>query len=133
MNWARRYLAVSLLAIIAVSQFALVYSASLTRWRGGGFGMYSDFHERHNDLWVELADFADADLATVRADSALQLEEDEAYRSHTFSTQKNLQAVGDQLSADEIEWAQIGLWRFDFDPGTMRFSRTLVVGLANKH
>lgn len=39
---------------VAVIQIALVTTDNLTRWRGGGFGMYSDTHPRiSRDVWLE--------------------------------------------------------------------------------
>lgn len=120
MNWGRRYLAVTLLAIIAITQFVLVYTTSLTRWRGGGFGMYSDFHERHGDVWAEVADFADADYA-------LRLDRDAAGGIHTFAVADRLTHLGQQLDADDFAWSQIGLWGYAFDPRDLQFSRELRV------
>jgi hypothetical protein len=37
---------------IAGWQFYLVYQKNLTRWKGGGFGMYSELHPLNRQVWV---------------------------------------------------------------------------------
>jgi hypothetical protein len=45
---------------IAIIAFQLYFSnfSNLTRWKGGGFGMYTDIHINHRSIWlkVELPD-----------------------------------------------------------------------------
>ena len=87
--------------------------------------MYSSFHERHGDVWAELADFADAD-------SALRIDYDQAERCLTFRSEARLRELGIQLDADEFAWTEIGLWRYQFDPSTLRFSRHLLVEVTTQ-
>jgi hypothetical protein len=36
-------------------QFYMVHTQQLTRWKGGGFGMYSEMHPQYRQVWVVLA------------------------------------------------------------------------------
>ena len=40
-----------MLMVIAVQLF-LVYSKNLSRWKGGGYGMYTEIHYYHNKIYV---------------------------------------------------------------------------------
>jgi hypothetical protein len=43
-----------LLLLVAGHQRYLVESRGLTPWKGGGMGMYSDFHYRDHEVWLRL-------------------------------------------------------------------------------
>ena len=38
--------------VVALAQLNATRSTTLTRWRGGGFGMYSELHPSRRQLWV---------------------------------------------------------------------------------
>ena len=42
-----------LMLMIASVQISQVWSVNQTRWRGGGFGMYSDYHASRREIWGE--------------------------------------------------------------------------------
>lgn len=37
---------------VAAAQFYQVYFTHLTRWKGGGFGMYSEVHPKFRQVWL---------------------------------------------------------------------------------
>ena len=41
-----------LMALVAVGQMIVVEQQALTRWKGGGFGMYTEVHFNHREVWV---------------------------------------------------------------------------------
>lgn len=41
-----------MLMVIAVQLF-LVYSKNLSRWKGGGYGMYTEIHYFHNKIYIK--------------------------------------------------------------------------------
>ena len=51
-----RGLVACVMACWASLQMWTVHTQGLSRWRGGGFGMYSEFHPTQNDAWVTVAD-----------------------------------------------------------------------------
>jgi hypothetical protein len=53
---AQRWLVPSLLVVVASVQLARVSFGGQTRWRGGGFGMYSEFHPNRNQIWLRALD-----------------------------------------------------------------------------
>jgi hypothetical protein len=48
----RRAVPALLLVGVAGIQLALVHSVGLSRWRGGGLGMYTEFHPNRTELWA---------------------------------------------------------------------------------
>jgi hypothetical protein len=57
---ARRWLVPLLLVGVASVQLARVSFGGQSRWRGGGFGMYSEFHPNRNQIWLRALDQPDA-------------------------------------------------------------------------
>ena len=49
---AQRWLVPLLLVAVASVQLARVSFGGQSRWRGGGFGMYSEFHPNKNQIWL---------------------------------------------------------------------------------
>jgi hypothetical protein len=41
-----------LIVAVASHQFYMVYQKQLTRWKGGGFGMYSEMHPLTREVWI---------------------------------------------------------------------------------
>jgi hypothetical protein len=41
-----------LILSVAIHQFYMVYQNRLTRWKGGGFGMYSEMHALTREVWI---------------------------------------------------------------------------------
>ncbi len=54
--WPRvRHLLIPAVAlIVALCQLIMVHQHRLTRWRGAGFGMYSELHPSHRQLWLAI-------------------------------------------------------------------------------
>ena len=48
-----RYAAPTILLIVAIHQLTLVHTTQLSRWRGGGFGMYSEIHPKYRRIWAQ--------------------------------------------------------------------------------
>ncbi|MEZ4793097.1 MAG: hypothetical protein R2783_06445 [Gelidibacter sp.] len=44
---------VPIVALVVISvHFILVNTSNLSKWKGGGFGMYSEVHYYFNDVWI---------------------------------------------------------------------------------
>ena len=52
----KRWLVPLLLLGVASVQLARVAFSGQSRWRGGGFGMYSEFHPNRNQIWLRALD-----------------------------------------------------------------------------
>lgn len=52
----RYLLPLVVMLVIASIQIARVHLYGQTRWRGGGFGMYTELHPNHTEIWVYRGD-----------------------------------------------------------------------------
>lgn len=52
----RYMLPLAVLLVVASIQLARVHLVGQTRWRGGGFGMYTELHPNHTEVWVYRGD-----------------------------------------------------------------------------
>lgn len=59
-RWWRSYGVAIILLVVATHQMYRVHFQGWNAWRGGGFGMYSGFHPRHTDIWIERTDTGEA-------------------------------------------------------------------------
>lgn len=107
-------LAPTLLSLVATLQLILVHTASLSRWEGGGFGMYSELppHSRHVEI--------DADDSPVHlrlpaeATSALERRID---RFKVIPSERNLESIAALLREHAVAPFRIEAWaeRYDLD------------------
>ena len=58
-----KWLLISVPISVAVWQLYQSNFSNLTRWKGGGFGMYTDIHINHRCIWIEI----------TRADTVIEL------------------------------------------------------------
>jgi len=56
---AQRWLVPLLLVTVASVQLARVSFGGQSRWRGGGFGMYAEFHPNKNQIWLRAREHPD--------------------------------------------------------------------------
>jgi hypothetical protein len=47
-----------LIVSVVISQFYLAYFERLSRWKGGGFGMYSEWQPEKRQVWIVVNDSA---------------------------------------------------------------------------
>lgn len=110
----------ALALLIALIQLTLVHTHGLSRWRLGGFGMYSDYHPEHLQLW----------RTRPGSPPALLTEDDHpqvarCVRLPTPACFAALHAqLADQLPADGA--ATYELWRPQADPDSSRLTRVLI-------
>ncbi len=127
-GWLRRNVVISVLVLVALHQLVLVHTHGLTRWKGGGFGMYSDFHVHQRQVWLATVTPPEADhavdastrLARTRMRAA-------ARRCGRFANRACLEELATHGSAFDLGGARIQLWEFDMDVERSRFGRRLAM------
>lgn len=117
--WIRWAAAPLLLVTIATTQLVLSQLGWLSRWRGGGYGMYSDFHPTQHGVWLAGGEAGprpveSADSAQCDAPEAAQV----CLRATTPGCLENLAACLPRTSGGRLE-----LWAPRFDPLTGRLWR----------
>ncbi|MCU0389014.1 MAG: hypothetical protein MUE71_10445 [Chitinophagaceae bacterium] len=54
------------IVLVFAAQFYQVHYHRLSRWKGGGFGMYSEVHPKHRQVWLDI----DGKKTNILMDSA---------------------------------------------------------------
>lgn len=118
--WARRSplwaagLPLALLVVVATAQFTAVHVGGLTRWKGGGFGMYSEMG--HSKRWPL---FFTEDGRILSADEVplWAIRETALWRG-----ERALARVGERLRAVRGEPVIVEIWGLQYDPATRQLS-----------
>ncbi len=109
-NRLKRFLAPVLLTVVASCQMAAVHVANLSRWEGGGFGMYSELPPLTKHVVI------DARGASVRLPSEASVElrrRTEIYK--VMPSRRHLQRIADVLRHHSITSFRIEAWEERFD------------------
>ena len=120
----RRWLVPALLVVVGVVQVALAEGGAVSRWRGGGFGMYADHHPNAHRVW--LVDEHGA-RAIERADSAACDAVQASRRCQRRTTEACLVELARCLRAGR---GRLEIWSPRFDPATGLLSRERVAVLV---
>lgn len=109
---------------VAAAQFFQVYAHHLTRWKGGGFGMYSEVHPKHRQVWVLKNDTAIR--LFNRNKQPVQLVKS-AYRLKFSPSQKRMETLAEKASriygADTLT---IQIWEPYVKPATNQLGMKLI-------
>ena len=112
-----KYTLPAIIIAVAAFQFYQHHYHQLSRWKGGGFGMYSEVHPDRRQIWV------------ITRDSSFQINNKSklyaaAYRLKIKPNKKNTMAfalkTADQLNIESIT---IQIWEPFLDISTNRLSR----------
>ena len=132
----RHHLPWALLSLLALAQLFAVHSHGLSRWRGGGFGMYSEPHPNETEVWFvsqksarRLDHRADprphTHLLCARAEARLQ-----ALRALPTKARLDtffIECIPDTALPQSGEEAHLELWSRRFDPDEMAYKRRLTL------
>lgn len=120
-DWMRGHGITVVLAVVALAQLRRVGDEDLTRWKGGGFGMYSDFHVKHREVWVHTST---NEAATVhRVSPALQ---QAASRCTRFANEECLRELETAARRRFPSARRLQVWTFDVEPEGTLFGRRLL-------
>jgi len=124
-NFCRRYLVATLIIGVALRQLYLVDTDHLSRWKGGGFGMYSEFHPRMSEIWARTGSTACGDSARV----SLKDDEPEAFaqayrHAQNHPNAASLRALVPYLHV-HTDTLYLQAWQLRFDPATGTLYREL--------
>lgn len=117
----RGYAIPIVLGLVAIAQLWRVDDEGLTRWKGGGFGMYSDFHVKQREVWVQAG--AEALAAGPGVPQTLEIA---AGRCARFASPSCLRELRDPVLEVFPQARHLQVWTFDVDPQTSSMGRRLV-------
>ena len=119
-RWIKRYLAPSLLVVVAAGQLITVHTGELSRWEGGGFGMYSELPPSTRHVVID-----SGEAPSPRG--APELEE-VIDRFQAIPSERNLEAIAETLRKSGIMSFQIEAWAERFDLDTMEVTAEHIGG-----
>jgi hypothetical protein len=117
----RVVLPVVLLLVVALAQVTLVYTAGLSPWKGGGFGMFSttdDGGRRQVRVFVSAPERSEE----IAISPSL---EDAARRAAVLPTDGGLTRLArrvvdrERRNSRPVDTVRIEAWRIDYAPGTL--------------
>lgn len=120
-----RYLAVILLSGIATHKAYLSHADGLTRWRGGGFGMYSEIHWKERLVWIgsKNREFK-LDINKLHNDPLFKKLRDQTKRN---PNQENLSKLSKKIASfSNKKPFYVQVWRGKFDLRTSSYTRKLI-------
>ncbi len=122
-KWSILTYSVPIIALIIVaSQFFLVNTSRLNKWKGGGFGMYSEVHYYYNDLIVtNLTKPIDSLILEDRSIATFVM--DVKRQPNDANLKHMAELVSKYATSDTID---IQIWRPLIDAKNSRYSRELM-------
>ena len=116
----KSYLAPTLLMLVASCQMAAVHFAGLTRWEGGGFGMYSELPPMTKHVVIDVSDGSKPlPVEELRELGQRKL----VYQA--MPSRKHLDRIAEILRRNSINSFRIEVWaeRFDLADRTIYLER----------
>lgn len=116
----KNYLAPVLLTVVASCQMAAVHFAGLTRWEGGGFGMYSELPPMTIHVVIDVSEGSERPPAEALTD----LERCKLFYQ-AMPSRRHLDRIADILRRNAITSFRIQAWaeRFDLADETINLER----------
>ncbi|MFP6858944.1 MAG: hypothetical protein VCA73_16820 [Roseibacillus sp.] len=113
MHRIKNHLAPALLMVVALAQLAAVEITGLTRWEGGGFGMYSELPPMTRHVVIDISQSPNRLPKSAAKALAKNTE-----RFQVIPNDNNLDAVGEVLRRHSIAPFRIDAWAESFDLST---------------
>ncbi len=119
-----------LLLIVALNQMRLVYTEGLSRWKGGGFGMYSEFHPHYNQVWISIQE---GEFKNSRDSLFSRIPQDLFYQVRVFPNKNNLKKLYNSMKKySDLEDFEVQVWRPYMDEQNSTFKRKLIIAYKNE-
>lgn len=122
-----KYFVPILMFLVAAFQLFQVNNEGLTRWKGGGYGMYSEIHYSSYEVWTtykgeikEIKNIEKIDGITPEESKRLIL------KVKLFPNNRNLRALAKILKKDEDYPITIQVWKPKINLNNLSYSRVLL-------
>jgi hypothetical protein len=113
-----------LMLLVALHQFFMVYRHHLSRWKGGGFGMYSEIHPMEREVWI-----GRKDSMWLATDPRITTREvaNKANRIRYMPNEKKLlQFAGFAAKYYGLDSLRVELWQPALNPANHSLKRILI-------
>ena len=106
-----------IMLVVATVQIIAANTSELTRWRGGGYGMYAELNWLSNEVWFYNVP-ANIDYLTVHAKLANKVRRN--------PSDKNLEALGNEVKSQHgLANFYISVWKLEYDNTTNILSKRM--------
>ncbi len=113
---------------LAVVQRLRVEAQGLSAWKGGGMGMYSEFHYQERELWLRLRGPKRDPETEYVGDAALASMRTSSFDAIRLPSEASLSVIADGAVADQVATPfALELWVWDWHEGELMRRRTEVV------
>lgn len=113
---------VPVIALIVITfQVVMVKTNQLSRWKGGGFGMYSEIHHGHNEIWLKHKTISIDSLAqkNKRLNASIK-------RLKAHQTKNNLKTTAKLIQKlTQYDTIVLQVWKPKIDVNKATYYRTL--------
>jgi hypothetical protein len=125
----RTFLVLGILTLVATVQLAVVEYRGMTRWKGGGFGMYSEPHYHQNQIWLGGMGPDGITYSLIEPLAQGPQLRERLIACKRRPTQACLRELRPVLRNRGLRAIQI--WRPHLDPDTLEFQRELLAEIEN--
>ncbi|MGE9295484.1 MAG: hypothetical protein ACQKBV_04270 [Puniceicoccales bacterium] len=115
MNKLRYWLVPALMSVVAGVHFYQVHQHGWTRWKGGGFGMYSEYHPSKKTVIFRGEGGEFIPLTEPVREAAVQVQ--------FASGERNLERVSQRLGAELGRPIGVEVWTLQFDLDSHELTR----------
>ena len=99
-----------IMIVVATIHIITANTSELTRWRGGGYGMYAELNWLAHEVWFYNVP-ANIDYLTIHAKLANKVRRN--------PSKKNLQQLGNAIKSKQgIDNFYISVWKLEYDNST---------------
>lgn len=116
-------LPVGMLLVICL-QFYKVFSDQLTRWKGGGYGMYTEVHPQERQVWVQWGD--SVKQVNTATGHSIQWHRKAVLLCYRPNAEKMKKFARDYARAHHLSSVKIQVWKPQVDARYNTLSRTLI-------
>ncbi len=121
----KKYWIPCIVLIWAAFQMDLSKYDSISTWKMGGFGMYSDYYPGNHFVWFRIDDTCILARKTKLFNTSPQFER-LVQICRTAPNTRNLQNLNDYFRSKENENFKVEVWRLNFDAQTFTLNSVLV-------
>lgn len=109
---------------VAGWQYYMVYNQELTRWKGGGFGMYAEIHPQYRQVWATINDSSFMINATSKHSQTWQTKA--SVLCYRPNKKKLTEFARQYASAHNLDKVTIQVWEPEIRPKNNLLQRVLI-------
>ena len=110
--------------LMACWQFYMVDAHGLTRWKGGGYGMYTEIHPKERQVWVQWGD--SIKRVAMATGHSIQWHRKAVLLCYRPSDEKMKKFARDYANAHQLQSVTVQIWKPQVDTKNNTLFRSLI-------